>query len=107
MSESNTTHSDDPLTARDEKTEGTRARDRAMPMCPMASMCKGFAGKPPSRVFLMIPGVVLILVGVLILLQPKVLIWLIAGVSILLGVLFLLMVNFIRKVGNQLRGAHG
>lgn len=106
MNESNATRNEDPVVGLEGETEGMRARDRPMPMCPMASMCKGLAEKPPSRFLPMIPGVVLILVGVLILLQPKVLIWLMAAVSVLLGVCFLLMANFIRKIGDHWRSAH-
>lgn len=78
-----------------------------MAMCPMASMCKGIAEKPPSRALLMVPGLVLLVVGVLILLEPKVLIWLMAAIAILLGVLFLLIGNFIHRMGLQLRNVHG
>ncbi|MDH3688734.1 MAG: hypothetical protein OEU36_04545 [Gammaproteobacteria bacterium] len=77
-----------------------------MAMCPMASVCKGLAEKPPARSLLMIPGVVLILVGILILLEPKVLVWLMAAVAILLGVLFLIIANFINRISGQFRSAH-
>lgn len=75
-------------------------------MCPMASICKGLAEKPPARALLMIPGLVLILVGISILLEPKVLIWLTAAVAILLGILFLMIANFIHRVSGQFRSAH-
>ncbi len=78
-----------------------------MSMCPMASMCRGMAEKPVSRVVLMVPGLVLILVGILILLEPRILVWLIAGAVILMGVLLLGFANFIHRMTAQFRGAHG
>jgi type III secretory pathway component EscV len=72
-----------------------------MAQCPMASMCKGMAGKPHSRLVLMLPGLVLILVGVLILAEPKILVWLMAAVTIIFGVLFLMIANFIHRMGRQ------
>lgn len=90
-----------------EITEDVARQAEPMSMCPMASMCKGMAHKSRSRFLLMIPGLVLIILGVVILLQPKVLIWLIAAVSIVMGVLLLIMGNFMAKVGEQLRVGHG
>jgi uncharacterized membrane protein len=67
----------------------------------MASMCKGMAEKPHSRLVLILPGLVLILVGVLILVEPKILVWLMAAVTIILGILFLMIANFIHRMGRQ------
>lgn len=72
-----------------------------MEMCPMASMCKGMANKPVSGFLLMIPGIVLILVGVMIVIEPRVLVWLVAIASILIGVMMLFFANFIRKMSAQ------
>ena len=69
-----------------------------MEMCPMASMCKGMMSKPWSGYLLMIPGVVLILLGVLILLKPKILFWIVAGASIIMGIIVLIFTSFIRKI---------
>jgi uncharacterized membrane protein len=73
---------------------------RNMEMCPMASMCKGLREKRHSRLILLFPGIVLILLGIVILIEPRVLVWLIAAVVIVLGVLFLMMGNFIRRMGH-------
>ena len=69
-----------------------------MDMCPMASMCKGMATKPGSGYLLMVPGILFIIVGILIILEPKILVWLIASVSILMGIMMLFFANFIRKM---------
>jgi len=71
----------------------------SMAQCPMASMCKGMAEKPHFRLILILPGLVLILVGVMILVEPKILVWLMAAVAIILGILFLMIANFIHRMG--------
>lgn len=78
----------------------------SMEKCPMESMCKGIMGKSGFGLFLMIPGAALMLGGVLILIEPKVLFWLMAGTSILIGVILLVFANFIRKMGTRMRDAH-
>ncbi|MEJ2174608.1 MAG: hypothetical protein P8Y76_06770 [bacterium] len=69
-----------------------------MEMCPMASMCRGMAGKPWTGAILMLPGILLVLVGILIFVEPKVLVWLIASVAILMGVIMLAFALFIRRM---------
>jgi hypothetical protein len=64
----------------------------------MASMCKGMAGKSRSGFLLMIPGIVLVLAGVLILVEPRILFWLMAGTSIFLGIGALVLANRIRRL---------
>ena len=71
-----------------------------MEMCPMASMCKGMAKKPGSGYMLMVPGLIFIIVGIVIILEPKFLVWLIASVSILMGVMMLFFANFFRKMNS-------
>ena len=77
-----------------------------MAMCPMASMCKGMAEKPPSLPLLMIPGSVLIVFGILILLEPRILIWLVAAATIAIGVLLLVMATWFRRMTPRLSGFH-
>jgi hypothetical protein len=55
----------------------------------------------------MLPGVVLILLGVAVLIQPQVLVWLVASTAVLLGVAMLLMAHFMYRLGAKLRGAGG
>jgi hypothetical protein len=73
----------------------------------MASMCGGIFEKGTSRLLLMLPGVVLILLGVAVLIQPQVLVWLVASTAVLLGVAMLLMAHFMYRLGAKLRGAGG
>ena len=78
-----------------------------MAMCPMASMCKGIAAKPPSISILMIPGLVLIVIGFVIFFEPKVLIWLVATVAILLGVFLLTIAFWVRRMAIRFHHTHG
>lgn len=74
-----------------------------MPMCPMAETCKGLMEKPLSRSMTVVPGIVFILLGVLIIVEPRILAWIIAAGFILLGVVMLMAANFVRKVGTRLQ----
>ena len=65
-------------------------------MCPMATMCGGII---ENSIVLFIPGAALILGGILILMEPKALVWLMAAASILLGIGIFAMAGFIRKLG--------
>ena len=73
----------------------------AMPTCPMASMCKGMTGKRGFGLMLMLPGLLLVLAGILIFIEPKVLVWLIASVSILFGLVMLFFAAFMRRMAGR------
>ncbi len=77
-----------------------------MELCPMATMCKGMIEKPMSGFFLLIPGALLVLGGVLILLEPRLLVWLMGSTSILIGILLLLFANFLRKISARFGEGH-
>ena len=77
-----------------------------MTQCPMASMCKGMVEKPHSRFILILPGILLILVGVIILLEPRILVWLVAVVAIILGILALMIANFIYRMNRSAGSVH-
>jgi hypothetical protein len=86
----------------DERESRTGTNDDTsgpMQMCPMASMCKGMKGKSGAGFLLMIPGLALVVGGVVIFIEPKVLFWLMGGTSILIGIVMLMLANFIRKMG--------
>ena len=76
---------------------------RQMPMCPMATMCKGMMEKPPSRSLAMLPGVLLIVLGMLILVEPRILVWL-AGIAFVgFGIGLVMLANFLRRLGAHVR----
>lgn len=86
-----------------------RSAETAPCKCPrgrrsMAQMCMGMMGKPPSGFLLMLPGLVSIALGALIVFEPQVLAWLLAGGFVLLGIMLLLMASFMRRMGAQPRG---
>lgn len=76
------------------KTEGKGNTE----ICPMASMCKGMAEKPRFGFLLMIPGFLFVLGGMLIFIEPRVLVWLVGTASILIGLVMLFFSIFIRKM---------
>lgn len=78
----------------------------AMPMCPMAKTCRGMMKAPRSGFLMMLPGVVFIILGVVILMQPQILVWLIAIACIVMGIAMLMMANFMRKFGVRAHGTH-
>lgn len=82
---------------------GTEPRTGPMAMCPMAAMCKGMMKKPPSGLAVMLAGTVLIVVGVLVFLEPRILVWLMGTAFVMIGIMLLMMANFVRRMGVQLR----
>ena len=67
-------------------------------MCPMAKMCGRMIEKPRSGSFLMLPGALLIVLGVLIFVEPRIVIWLVGSLAILMGVMFFMMARFIGRL---------
>ena len=80
------------------------AETKPMPMCPMAETCKSMVEKPFSGMLLMLPGLVLVAIGMLIVIWPVILLWLVAAACVLSGVAMLVMVTFIRRIGSRLNG---
>jgi len=65
--------------------------------CPMAEMCQQLIKNPRVGRLAMIPAFIMICLGVLILLEPKVLLWLIGVICIVLGCAILAGAHFLRK----------
>ena len=84
---------------------GIKPRPTPMAMCPMASMCKSVMEKPYSALLLMLPGTAMIALGVLIFLEPRILLWLIATACILFGIMSFMMASFVRRLGIRIRNA--
>ena len=78
-----------------------------MPMCPMAETCKGMMEKPLSRFALIVPGVVLIILGVAVLIEPRLLAWLVAVVLIVMGIAMLMLTKFMHSIGKRFQNMHG
>ena len=73
-----------------------------MSMCPMAEICKGMMEKPGSGLWMMIPGILFIALGLLIILYPQILAWLIAIALVAMGIAMLMMTKFMRDIGKRI-----
>lgn len=85
------------------QTFETTPRQGAMAMCPMGKMCARMMEKRPSGLLLVLPGILFILLGALIVIEPRVLVWLIAAASVFIGAMLLMLAWFIRRLGDKLR----
>ena len=74
-----------------------------MSMCPMAETCKGMMQKPGSGSWMMIPGILFIALGVLVVLYPQILAWLIAIAFIVVGIAMLMMTKFMRGIRKRIQ----
>ena len=77
-----------------------------LPTCPMAETCKGMMDKPFSGVALVVPGLLFIALGVLVVIEPRILAWIMAAAFVLLGAMMLMMANFVRRVGTRFQAMH-
>ena len=75
-----------------------------MPMCPMAKTCKGMMENPKSGLLMMMPGLIFVVLGLVIIMYPQILVWFGAIALIVMGLAMLMMVNFMRKIGERVQG---
>ena len=68
-----------------------------MPTCPMAEKCKGIMKKPFSGFMIVVPGIFLIVLAVIVLVEPRILVWLAAAVLAMIGTATLLFARFIHE----------
>jgi hypothetical protein len=87
----------------DRKMQGMGTTD----MCLMARMCKAMAERPGFAFLLLIPGLLLILGGALIFIEPRVLVRFMASASIFIGIMMLFFAIFIRKMSARFTNAGG
>lgn len=69
-----------------------------MAMCPMAKTCARMMERPHSSSFLMLPGLLLIVLGVLIFIEPRIAAWLVGSLAVLMGVMFFMMARFMGRM---------
>jgi len=72
-----------------------------MAMCPMAETCKGMMEKPRFGFMFIVPGIVFVILGVVVLIEPKILAWLVAIALIVMGIAMLMMAGFMRRIGKR------
>ena len=68
-----------------------------IPTCPMAQTCRGMIEKPFSDFLIVIPGIFLIVLAVIVLVEPRILVWLAAAVFAMIGTATLLFARFIHE----------
>ena len=72
-----------------------------MSTCPMAETCKGMMEKPVTGLWMFIPGIIFIILGLAIIVYPQILAWFVACALIVMGVTMLMMVKFMRGIGKR------
>lgn len=70
----------------------------------MAETCGAMMRRPFSITALVLPGLIFIALGVLVVIYPLVLVWLVGLALVLFGILMLFMAGFIRKIGRRWAG---
>lgn len=89
----------DPLALPENRVE----QKISMPACPMAAACKRMTEEKGTSMWMIVPGVILIALGVAIILYPKILAWLAATALIVMGLAMLMMFNFMRGFGKRIQ----
>jgi uncharacterized membrane protein HdeD (DUF308 family) len=79
----------------------------SMPTCPMAETCKGMMEKPSTSLWMIVPGLVFVVLGIAIILYPQILAWLVSLALIVVGLAMLAMVSFMRRMGKRVQKPHG
>lgn len=69
--------------------------------CPMARACKGMAENPGTRLWMVVPGLIFVALGITIVLYPQILVWLVAVALIVMGVAMMMMASFMRSFGER------
>lgn len=67
----------------------------------MARACKGMAAKPGARLWMVVPGLFFVALGIAIILYPQILVWLVAVALIVMGVAMMMMASFMRSFGER------
>ncbi len=105
MAEENVNQRGDPMASCMEMMKGMEVGSGPAGMCPMAAMFKGVLEKTRFLALLFVPGAALVVGGALFLFEPRILVWLMAGTSILLGIGLVVIAYTIRRFAAGLRTA--
>ena len=82
-------------------------KENPMESCPMSAMFKRTAGSRGFGLLAMIPGLLFVLGGLAIIIEPQILVWLMAAASILVGIGLLAGARFLRKFAAGLQASTG
>lgn len=74
----------------------------SMSTCPMARACKGMTDRPRNSLWMIVPGLIFVALGIAIILYPQILAWFVAIALIVMGIGMLMMVNFMRSFGKRI-----
>lgn len=74
----------------------------SMSTCPMAKACKGMMERPGTGLWMIVPGLIFVALGIAIILYPQILAWFVAIVLIVMGLGMLMMVSFMRSFGKRI-----
>jgi uncharacterized membrane protein HdeD (DUF308 family) len=67
----------------------------------MQTTCRSMMEGRMSSIAMWIPGIVLIALGVLIVIEPRILAWVIAAAFVFMGTMMLVMAGFMRRIGSR------
>jgi hypothetical protein len=72
-----------------------------MPMCPMAEMCGRMMSRRRMGAAPLLMGAIFVLLGIAIIVEPRIIVWVLAAMLIFMGIMMLAMAGFMRKMGEQ------
>jgi len=77
------------------------AKDPAtpMPMCPMAETCGRMMNRRRMGIAPFFMGAIFMLLGIAIIIEPRIIVWALAAMLIFMGIMMLLMAGFMRTMG--------
>ena len=81
------------------------AEHTSMPVCPMAETCSRLTSKRISGALFLVPGVVLIALGLAVLIEPRILVWLVGLAFIAMGCMVLMCSRFMRGFSERMQSS--
>ena len=55
---------------------------------------------------MIVPGIVLVILGVAVIIEPRILVWLVAVALIVMGFAMMMLARFMRGIGERFQGMH-
>jgi len=77
------------------------AQTPLMPMCPMAETCGRMMTSRRIGFVPLFVGAIFILLGIAIIIEPQIIVWILAAMLIFMGVMMLVMAIFMRSMGER------
>jgi len=73
----------------------------SMPMCPVAETCNRMMTKRRMGLAPLFMGAIFILLGIAIIVEPRIIVWILAAMLIFMGIMMLMMAGFIRRMSER------